>query len=132
MADLHRLETALNHVEAGYNPQPYSGDAFLTVGSDNYSSLGVSEVADPGLSWRRLIRGRVQIDTLPGDHLYLLLHPHVQEFAARLRQRMDEAWNATRRDLPGASPKLSGTEGGARSGGVTWKADDYRMEVCSS
>jgi len=87
MADLHRLETALNHVEAGYNPQPYSGDAFLTVGSDNYSSLGVSEVADPGLSWRRLIRGRVQIDTLPGDHLYLLLHPHVQEFAARLRQR---------------------------------------------
>ncbi|MGA8101134.1 MAG: thioesterase domain-containing protein [Candidatus Acidiferrales bacterium] len=29
MANLHRLETALNRVETLYNPQPYNGDAFL-------------------------------------------------------------------------------------------------------
>ena len=76
------------------------------VGSDNYSFYGVSESADPRLSWRQLIRGKVQIDTLPGDHLYMLLHPHVQPFAARLRQRMDEAWHSARRTPPPHPPKF--------------------------
>jgi amino acid adenylation domain-containing protein len=111
MANLHRLEIALNHVEQRYAPQPYNGDAFLMVGSDNYSFYGVSESADPRLSWRQLIRGKVQIDTLPGDHLYMLLHPHVQPFAARLRQRMDEAWHSARRTPPAASPKISDATG---------------------
>jgi thioesterase domain-containing protein len=115
MANLHRLETALNQVETRYNPQPYSGDAFLMVGSDNYSFYGVSEAADPRLTWRRMIRGKVQVDTLPGDHLYMLLHPHVQPFAARLRQRMDEAWIASQRDLRAPSPKLSDAKGGAQA-----------------
>jgi amino acid adenylation domain-containing protein len=114
MANLHRLETALNHVETRYNPQPYSGDAVLMVGCDNYSFYGVSESADPRLTWRRLIRGKAQVDILPGDHLYMLLHPHVQPFAARLRQRMDEAWVASQKAQPGLSPKLSDAEGGAQ------------------
>lgn len=112
MANLHRLETTLNHVESRYDPQPYSGNAFLMIGSDNYSFYGVSEAVDPRLSWRRVIRGKVEIDALPGDHLYMLLHPHVQSFAARLRQRMDEAWNASRHDSSTESPKRSHAEGG--------------------
>jgi amino acid adenylation domain-containing protein len=113
MANLHRLEDALERVEDRYVPQPYSGDATLVIGRDNYSFYGVSEAADPRLSWRRLIRGNVQIDTVPGDHLYMLLHPHVQPFAAQLRQRMDEAWTASRCDMPGPTPEPSDAEGAA-------------------
>jgi thioesterase domain-containing protein len=62
----------------------YDGDVVLFRALD-VSKFGAAVVA-PDLGWRRLVRGKLSIHELPGDHLGILERPNVERLAEILRQ----------------------------------------------
>jgi len=63
---------------------PYPGDAILFRATDKseYPAMTI----DPDLGWRRLMRGKLEIRDLPGNHLGILRDPNVAELATVLRR----------------------------------------------
>jgi thioesterase domain-containing protein len=55
-----------------YVPAPYEGDATLFRARDELISY-----SDPTLGWGRLIRGRLEIREVSGDHDTILYEPHI-------------------------------------------------------
>jgi len=69
-----------------YRPQPYAGDAVLFRAGDRVARMEKGE--DPALGWGELIRGRVTIVDLPGDHYSILRGGAAQRLADRLLQAL--------------------------------------------
>lgn len=69
-----------------YRPGPYPGRITLFRPADAEAPPGGE--ADPTLGWGAL-SPRVEIETVPGDHISALAEPHVRALAARLRARID-------------------------------------------
>jgi len=44
---------------------------------------------DSYLGWEQLSKGSVELETVPGDHMTMMLEPHVQVLAERLKIRLD-------------------------------------------
>jgi thioesterase domain-containing protein len=68
-----------------YRPGPYPGRITLFRPAD-----AEAPTADPLLGWGEL-SPRVDLETVPGDHISALAEPHVATLAARLRTRIDRA-----------------------------------------
>lgn len=66
-----------------YRPEPYPGPITLFRPAD------AEAPSDPTLGWGALAP-RVDIETVPGDHISALAEPHVRTLAARLRARIDQ------------------------------------------
>jgi aspartate racemase len=78
---------------ASYRPQTYLGTAVLF----NVADHGEGAYCDPTESWRRLVKGKLIVRSVPGCHGTMLLEPNVATLAAELRAAIDET-------LAGRSP----------------------------
>jgi thioesterase domain-containing protein len=65
-----------------YRPQLYPGRITLFRSED--------AEADP-LSWTPFSAAPVEVHTIPGDHILMLVEPYVQSLAAQLQQCLDKA-----------------------------------------
>ena len=83
--------TTLNTEEAfllafkRYQPQPYFGDATLFRAGDG------AEYLDPELGWTGIIRGRLDIQEVSGDHDTILQEPHIGMLARLLENCLEKA-----------------------------------------
>lgn len=68
-----------------YIPQPYSKPIALFKATEQPEAM----TTDPTLGWSTLAQ-EVQLHHVPGNHLSLLKHPHVQTLAHQLRQCLAE------------------------------------------
>ncbi|WP_016949098.1 SDR family NAD(P)-dependent oxidoreductase [Anabaena sp. PCC 7108] len=66
-----------------YKAQSYDGKVILLKTSD------VELDQDETWGWRDLVKGGVDVHTVPGNHLNLLRHPHASAIAEILRQYLD-------------------------------------------
>jgi thioesterase domain-containing protein len=72
-----------------YDPSPYSGEiAYFRAEADGPRS------ADPESVWRRLAR-RLQVTSVPGDHLSLLREPVVEALAERFSSCLPSGHGST-------------------------------------
>jgi amino acid adenylation domain-containing protein len=81
---------------------PYARDAILFRATDRSEFPGT--VIDPDLGWRKLVRGRLEIHDLPGNHLGVLEAPNVERLAELLGRYVREAASAS---STGAGPGVS-------------------------
>jgi amino acid adenylation domain-containing protein len=77
-----------------YVPQTYDGDATLFRAKDELSSH-----ADPTLGWGKLIKGRLEIIEISGDHDTILHEPHIGMLARVLNSYLDAVQAAGRNML---------------------------------
>ncbi|MGK0190652.1 MAG: acyl-coenzyme A synthetase/AMP-(fatty) acid ligase/thioesterase domain-containing protein [Verrucomicrobiales bacterium] len=74
-----------------YQPKPYDGHALLCQASserdDEYSFLYVT---DPQNDWGNLFAGRLQIESIPGDHISILKEPNATTLAAKTLSYLSE------------------------------------------
>jgi len=69
----------------GYQPKPYAGRITLLRSAD--------AKPDPSL-WAALSAEPVEVYTVTGDHLSMVVEPYVQSLAAQLQQCLDKADDA--------------------------------------
>ena len=70
-----------------YAPDPYPGELTLfRTGTSLDSKLR----HDPSLGWSALTEKRLVVEQLPGNHMTLMLPPHVEVLAARLSAALDQ------------------------------------------
>jgi amino acid adenylation domain-containing protein len=79
-----------------YQPQPIDQDAVLFVAEDQLSPESV------GLGWSQVIRGRLDIQKIPGAHQTIFTHPHVTVLARELAKRLDLSARSVFRRRPSA------------------------------
>src|SRR5260370_36391668 len=77
-----------------YVPQPYGGDSTLFRAKDELCSH-----ADPTLGWGELIKGRLEILEISGDHDTILHEPHIGMLARVLNSCLDAVQSAGRNML---------------------------------
>jgi thioesterase domain-containing protein len=87
---------------ASYLPGVYGGRATLLR-----CAAGAPRGGDPTLGWRALCRGGVAVEPVPGNHMTLLLPPHVGAVAQCVRRCLEAA----------AAPGDVGAVGSGGSGG---------------
>lgn len=79
------LVRALNRrARSAYRAQPYDGDVTLVTSS-------LASDADPAMGWRRFVRGRLDVDVIPGTHASCMWEPGVAALAALLKNRMAQS-----------------------------------------
>jgi thioesterase domain-containing protein len=71
-----------------YRPGAYPGALHLFRPGAAAGEPDEATAADPTLGWGA-VAPRVEIDTIPGDHISALAEPHVRTLAARLRTCID-------------------------------------------
>ena len=69
--------------------EPFDGDALLFRAADVSAFVGVTIASD--LGWRRLVRGKLDIQELPGTHVGILEPPNVVRLSAIMRQALERA-----------------------------------------
>ncbi|MCW5978614.1 MAG: amino acid adenylation domain-containing protein [Bryobacteraceae bacterium] len=79
-----QIEEVIRHAVARYEPGSYTGSVVYFQGKGDY-------FRDPGPFWRDLVGGRLEIETIHGRAFGIFREPYVQELAARLKKRLDEA-----------------------------------------
>ena len=91
-ADRHRLvdEFRRRDIQEGYidalrryRPRPYAGRVAILVNEDAFAR-------DPATGWAELIRGRVTVRNIPGDHT-AYIREHVRTAARVLKECLEEA-----------------------------------------
>ncbi len=75
-----------------YAPAP----APLAIAMFRARDRAVDDPGDPRLGWGGIARGGVEVVPVPGNHLSMLIEPHIRVLAAELRQRLDGATKAAR------------------------------------
>jgi thioesterase domain-containing protein len=86
-AALWRVHEANAFANREYEMIPYVGRVTLFRARER----SVGETGDPTLGWSYWARGGVDVHEVPGGHLSSIQQPHVQVFAACLRQCIDLA-----------------------------------------
>ncbi len=89
-----RLPPYLSNVrEAGYlaSRRYAPAPAPLSISMFRASIRAVDDPGDPRLGWGTLAQGGVEVVSVPGDHLTMLVEPHVVTLAGELRRRLDSA-----------------------------------------
>ncbi|HEY2737716.1 MAG TPA: condensation domain-containing protein, partial [Thermoanaerobaculia bacterium] len=72
-----------------FRPDPYPGKITLFRPSEINGDEAAAAI-DPTLGWGALSPRRIEIETVPGDHITALAEPHVRSLAARLRTLIEE------------------------------------------
>ena len=85
-ANMLDVEEAFLLALRNYVPQTYDGDANLFRAKDELCSY-----SDPTLGWGGLIKGRLDILEISGDHDTILHEPHVQVLAEKLKIYIERA-----------------------------------------
>ncbi|NET43198.1 MAG: SDR family NAD(P)-dependent oxidoreductase, partial [Okeania sp. SIO2B3] len=71
----------------GYSPPPYPGP--ITLFRAEKGSLGLSQevfaAMEPTLGWAKTIVGKVEVETVPGYHEYMVYNPNVTTLAQKLQ-----------------------------------------------
>ena len=80
-AAFHEIATRHYRAVRRYVPRPYAGDVWL------FRSEGETDRED--LGWSRYVRGKLEIDTIPGHHSDVLKEPHLAVMARRLSAVLD-------------------------------------------
>ena len=75
-----------------YRPQPIDGDAVLFVAEDQLSPESV------GLGWEPVIKGRLELQKVPGSHQTIFTRPHVAVLAHELTKRLDGSGRSIRKE----------------------------------
>jgi amino acid adenylation domain-containing protein len=85
--DAHRRAAVRAHLDAlrGYRPQPLDCPVVLFLAADRPQG----ETTDRAALWRPLARGRLDVETVPGDHFHLLSEPDVDVLAVKLRATLE-------------------------------------------
>jgi acetoacetyl-CoA synthetase len=76
--NVRRMHDANGRAFAAYRPGPYEGNATF-IGSDTQPS-GIY-VCDPMPVWRRMVRGGLALEHVPGSHDAMVSGPHVPQLA---------------------------------------------------
>ena len=79
------LRAGLDAAAYAYAPPAYDGDVALFIPSQR------PRVLDPRAGWQRLVRGGFKPFEIAGGHSTMLQPPHVDAFAAHLRDVIDDA-----------------------------------------
>jgi len=86
-----------------YVPRPFNGSVTLF----RAASRGLGDHPDYLMGWRHLARGGVHVEETPGDHLSMLMEPHVRVLAEKLcaclRNSMSQATGQS--PVPDREPK---------------------------
>ncbi|MBX3593368.1 amino acid adenylation domain-containing protein [Sphingomonas sp.] len=88
--NFERVTRGLERAAYGYVPGPYDGALALFQPADRLSVLDTA----PG--WRPLAHGAFEVHDIPGTHDDLVDPPHVDVFAARMREAIDRAIDPAR------------------------------------
>jgi len=76
-----------------YQPRPYTGEVTLfraaTVHPYEYQDEYAAIFDDPLLGWGPFSAKPVEVHIVPGDHISMMVDPHVQTLAERLRNCLD-------------------------------------------
>jgi thioesterase domain-containing protein len=65
-----------------YIPQSYPGVAHLFIAQESHQ--------DREAIWRKLVNGRLEVHSSPGDHYTMVKDPHVRVLAQQLQAQLDE------------------------------------------
>ena len=82
---VEELERILTTASAHYDPPPYTGRAAVFQSIEKPRG----RYWDLQVGWRDLVRGRVEVYDIPGDHESMLQEPHVRIFASRMRECLE-------------------------------------------
>jgi thioesterase domain-containing protein len=74
-----------------YRPQPGPGGAVLFRAALSEGNPPGAPANLAGLGWGRLLKGPLEVETVPGHHLNLLAEPNVRTLAERLRHCLNKA-----------------------------------------
>lgn len=72
-----------------YRQKPYDGKLTLFAAENRGKLFGSGD--DPLLGWGAYARGGVEVHRIPGRHVHMVLEPHVETLAARLRECLHRA-----------------------------------------
>jgi thioesterase domain-containing protein/acyl carrier protein len=72
-------------VAQAYTPKPYPGRVTLFRAAGRTAEYG----NDPALGWEEVVRGEIEIITVPGDHMTILEEPHVWKLVEQLSACLD-------------------------------------------
>jgi thioesterase domain-containing protein/acyl carrier protein len=86
MRDFHR-KTGETH--ACYNARPFKGNAVMFLATGVHWRFQPS--SDPRNNWAKYISGKIKIDDVPGNHESVVVEPHVQVLARKLKDHLASA-----------------------------------------
>jgi thioesterase domain-containing protein len=66
-----------------YRPQAYDGDVLLFCGSEGFAA----QFNEPDLGWGALVRGKLDLMTVPGTHHTIMAGASAQAIAQRMQAR---------------------------------------------
>ena len=82
---IQRVEAASRKALREYVPSDYAGDAVIFRAQEQE----IQTDYDPVLWWQNVLKGRVTVKDVPGDHHAIIQEPGVQELARLLRECLD-------------------------------------------
>jgi hypothetical protein len=88
---LRRLDRANREAFRAYRPGPYEGDATFFAGD---RALG-EDVCNPLPVWRRVVRGTLTVQRVPGRHDQLIDATRVELLADEIAPRLDRGDGST-------------------------------------
>ncbi len=77
-------------VAQAYTPKPYAGRVTLFRAAGRTAEYG----NDAALGWEEVVRGEIEIITVPGDHMTILEEPHVWNLVEQLSACLEETRTA--------------------------------------
>jgi thioesterase domain-containing protein len=75
-----------NDVASSYTPGPYQGRMLLLRAAGRTAEYG----NDPALGWDDVVKGHIEVRTVPGNHMTILDEPHVWNLVEQLSQFLEE------------------------------------------
>ena len=79
---------------AGYFAQPFRGEAVMFLSAEVHWRF--HPASDPRNHWSKLVSGKIATLDVPGNHESVVVEPHVQTLARKLKDVLDETSRAAR------------------------------------
>ena len=79
---------------AGYFPKPFCGAAVMFLSTDVHWRFHPS--SDPRNGWSKLVSNAIDVIQVPGNHESVVVEPHVQTLARKLKDVLDETSRTAR------------------------------------
>jgi thioesterase domain-containing protein len=90
--DLLAVVKSNEEAQQRYEPQPYSGSIDLFRASqvaEEFQRAAGGLYDDPTFGWQTFCNRPVMVNYVPGTHMRMMDHPHVQALGASLQRRLD-------------------------------------------
>jgi acetoacetyl-CoA synthetase len=92
-----------------YRPGPYSGDVLLLRAKEQFEWMQFARQLPLG-GWARVVKGKLEVKDIPGNHLAMLLDPHAGVVAQRVGEYLENVCAMDR----ASSAALDGREAHAK------------------